>query len=79
MTLDNAKKALPNRSADVLLTRFTPGQRVELAPSHWAWKPDDCRAEVTAVGRFYIHLRTDDGRELRVMPESLNPSTRKEA
>lgn len=69
--LDNAKSRLSDRTADVLLTRFAPGQRVELHPGHWAWRLDDARGEVTAVGRFYVHIRTDDGRELRVMPDSL--------
>lgn len=70
MTLDNAKRQLPDQT-NTLLARFTPGQRVELDAGHWAWSLDDRFGTVTAVGRFYVHLRTDDGRELRVMPESL--------
>lgn len=71
MMLDNAKKHLPDRTADVLLSRFTPGQRVALTPDHWLWLSTDCRGEVTAVGRFYVHVRTDDGRDVRVTPESV--------
>lgn len=70
--LDNAKKALSGQT-DVLLAGYLPGDRVELAPHTVLWASGDRFGTVTAVGRFYVHVRTDmgGGRERRIAPENI--------
>jgi hypothetical protein len=61
--LDNAKETLARTTADVLLTRFTPGQRV----TH-----DGHHGTVESVGRFYVSIRCDvSGKLRRISPENI--------
>lgn len=70
--LDNAKKSLSGQG-DLLLTEYRPGDRIELAPHTVAWASGDRFGTVTAVGRFYVHVRTDmgGGKERRISPENI--------